>query len=203
MDMRNLICFLFLFLLGAAGARAQETLLGDSRVKGGFGGLIYEYGLNNELGRAAGGGGGLVFNSFFLGAYGVGVGDLEGLVEDGDLDKLDFGHGGLWLGASFPSYSLFHGYASLRAGWGALDIEFDSPTQQYDDLDKVFVFTPEIGLELNVTRWFRIAGTVGYRYLRGVDELNPLGEDGYNGAIGGLTLRFGWFGRPDRHKNWD
>lgn len=201
--MRNFCCLSLLILLGAISAQAQETLFGDARVRGAFGGLIYEYGLNNELGRAAGGGGGLVFNQIFIGAYGIGVGDLEGLIEEGDLDRLDFGHGGLWLGGSFPSYSLLHGYGSLRAGWGALDIEFDGPGQTYDELDKVFVLTPEIGVELNVTRWFRISGTVGYRYLTGVDEANPLGEDGFNGAIGGLMLRFGWFGRPDRHKDWD
>lgn len=185
---------LALLVLGLGSLQAQhETLFSNTRVVGAFGGPITEYGLSNDLNSSVGGGGALVINNFFVGGYGLAGVDFDKLYEDGEVDVLDIGHGGFWFGGTFQPYRLLHLYGSARIGWGAINIDLDDGTP-YRDLDKIFVATPEIGVELNLTRWFRVAGTVGYRHVAGVNESNGLKGDDFSGAIAGVTLRFGWFG---------
>lgn len=204
--MKNLIVAFFLLLAGILTAQGNphQTLLGRSPLSGAFGGPIYEFPAGSETLGGIGGGGGLVFRYFFLGAYGVASTDaLQELLDDGDLSGIGLSHGGLWLGATPLSYKAIHPYVSVRGGWGVLDIDFNDPDQQFSDLDQVFVVTPEVGLELNVTRWFRVAGTVAYRYVTGVNEATPpVVGDNIQGLTGGITLRFGWFG-SGRHRHRD
>ncbi|MFM9950616.1 MAG: hypothetical protein ACKV1O_21945 [Saprospiraceae bacterium] len=192
--MKRLLMMLALLGWLFSAAAQHETLFGSMRLVGAFGGPMYETGLNNDLGSSAGGGGGLVFRNFFLGGYGMGGGDFEGLLENGNIRKLEIGHGGLWMGFMVPSHKVVHLYGSARVGWGALNIELEDNGQQYDDLDKIFVLTPEVGVELNVFRWFRVTGTVSYRHVSGANESLGYKNEDLSGAMWGLGLRFGWFG---------
>ena len=190
-------CF---FLMGNLQAQ-HETLFNQARVIGAFGGPITEFGLGNDLNTSVGGGGALVINSFFIGCYGLAAADFDRLYEEGDLEVIDIGHGGIWLGGTYQPHRLVHLYGSARIGWGAINIDLDDNVP-YRDLDKIFVMTPEIGVELNLTRWFRIAGTVGYRNVTGVNEDRGLKGDDFSGMIAGVTARFGWFGRRRTGNNW-
>ncbi|NJL76626.1 MAG: hypothetical protein HC892_18020 [Saprospiraceae bacterium] len=60
---------------------------------------------------------------------------------------------------------------------------------------------PEAGVELNVFRWFRVAGTVGYQFFNGLDNQPQLQNLDLDNLRVGLTLRFGGFGR--RKSDWD
>lgn len=193
--MKKLI-FLALSMCLALAAQAQhETLFGNSRVVGGFGGPIIEWGLGNNLSTSVGGGGALVIENIFLGGYGMGSIDFSSLIEDERIDQIELGHGGLWLGYTLAPHRLMHLYTSARIGWGAVGIDVTSGSNFPRNTDNVFVLTPEIGLELNVAQWFRIAGTVGYRYVDGVNEkLGYYQSDAFNGYLANLTFRFGWFG---------
>lgn len=197
-----LACSMLLISIGAI-AQKQETLFGNSRIVGGFGGPIVEWGLNNNLNTSVGGGGGVVINSFFLGFYGMGSIDFDKLLDENeDIETLELGHTGLWLGFSTPSHKLLHLYGSVRMGWGAVNVDLKDPVLEYDDLDQVWVITPEIGAELNVTRWFRVAGAVGYRHLDGANAALGYSNKDFRGTTASMTLRFGGFGRF-RSKNWD
>jgi hypothetical protein len=199
--MQKQLLFFAVLLTSSIGLQAQhETLFNQARVVGAFGGPITEYGLSNDLSTSVGGGGALVINSFFIGGYGLASVDFDQLYDEGDVDVLDIGHGGFWLGGTYQPHRLVHMYGSARLGWGAINIDLNGNTP-YRELDKIFVATPEIGLELNVTRWFRLAGTVGYRYVTGVNEDRGLKGEDFSGAMAGVTLRFGWFGRR-RSNNW-
>ena len=188
-----------IFTFGALNAQT-ETLFKHVRVVGAFGAPITEYGIGNDFNTSVGGGGGIVLNSFFIGGYGLASVDFNQLYEEGDVDVLDIGHGGLWLGGTFKPHKLLHIYGSTRIGWGAMNIEVsEGSSNSYRDLDKVFVITPEIGIEMNVTGWFRVAGTIGYRAVSGTDEINGYKDEDFSGTIGAITLRFGWFG----HKRWN
>lgn len=209
--MKYLLLCLSFFSLSLLSAQ-HGTLLGRSPLNGAFGAPIYEFGFNSNDDRVGGigGGGGLVFRNFFLGAYGVGSNDaLTQLLEDGEISSMELSHGGLWLGVTPFTYSVIHPYLSARAGWGVLDLEFSDPNLEFADLDQVFVVTPEAGLELNVTRWFRIAATGSYRIVRGVNDDTPSSvTNSLEGFQGGITLRFGWFGsgndrRWSSHSSWD
>lgn len=181
-------------LLGLAVQAQHETLFNNARVVGGFGAPIVEMGLGNDMTTAVGGGGGVVIDNFFIGGYGVGSIDFERLIEDDDIQEVELGHGGFWLGYTLAPHRVLHLYTSARLGWGAVGIDVSENSSFPEDTDNVFVVTPEIGLELNVTRWFRVAGTVGYRYVDGIRDNSPYKSNAFDGTLANLTFRFGWFG---------
>lgn len=172
----------------------HETLFNRARVIGAFGGPIVEIGkYNGENGTAVGGGGGLIINNFFIGGYGLGGTDITEQFFDNDDDfRMDIGHGGFWLGLVYPQNKMIHAFSSVKLGWGAIGINFQDDDLSYDD--GIFVVTPEVGLELNVFRFFRIAGTAGYRYVDGIRKGGDVTQDQFNGLVGTLTFRFGGFG---------
>jgi hypothetical protein len=77
-------------------------------------------------------------------------------------------------------------------GWGGIDIEIDD--EGFTRNDNIFVVTPEVGVEVNVFRWFKIAGTVGYRAVTGVNSISGQSNEDFSGMAGTLTFRFGGFG---------
>ncbi len=172
----------------------HETIFNNARVVGGFGGPIIEMGLGNEMTTAVGGGGAVVIDNFFIGGYGVGAIDFERLIEEDEIEEIELGHGGFWLGYTMSPHRVFHPYISGRIGWGGIGIDVSDNSNFPQGTDNVFVMTPEVGLELNITRWFRVAGTVGYRFVNGVDESRGYDSEDFNGALANLTFRFGWFG---------
>ncbi|MEM6397680.1 MAG: hypothetical protein AAF741_15130 [Bacteroidota bacterium] len=194
-----------LLLLSSAMLSAQshgrhQTLLGRSPLNGGFGSPILEVGVSDGITNMFGGGGGLVFRNFFFGLYGLGSTDALGeLVDEGEITNIDLAHGGLWFGITPLSYNAVHPYISVRAGWGAIDINFDNPDTDFNS-DQIFAVTPEVGAELNLTRWMRLSGALGYRYISGVNDDNPLEESSLRGLTANITLRFGWFGS---NRSWD
>ena len=202
--MRQVLILAFFCLLTIVGLQAQhETLFNKARVVGGFGAPIFEWSLGNTTNTSVGGGGGIVIENFFIGGYGLGSVDFDALIEVGEVDNMELGHGGFWLGYTISPYKVVHLYSSARIGWGALNVDFRDGGVRYADLDKVFVMTPELGVELNVTRWFRVAGGVGYRWVNGVAETPEIKSDDFNDAVASLTLRFGWFGnRYKGRDNW-
>ncbi len=171
----------------------HETLFSRVSISGAFGAPIIEMNHEGAFGTAFGGGGALALEDFFIGGYGIANADFEGLINGENLDKLELAHGGFWLGYAPKSYKLLHFYTSARIGWGVLDVRINENGTRFEDLDKIFVMTPEIGIELNVTSWFRISGTVGYRWVRGIETNQFVDSDQFNGAISSINLRFGGF----------
>lgn len=200
--MKKLI-FLTLCLMSTLGLFAQhETLFNRTRVVGAFGGPIVEMGLDSDISTSVGGGGAVVFNNFFIGGYGLGSIDFDALIDNEEIEELEIGHGGFWLGYTYRPDKLLHIYTNARIGWGAVNVRFnDNSINSFRDLDQIFVLTPEIGVELNITRWFRVAGTAGYRWVDGVNERSGLTDDDFSGGIATLHFRFGWFGNRRWSKN--
>ncbi len=58
--------------------------------------------------------------------------------------------------------------------------------------DLIFVIQPTLGVELNVTRFFRIEAGSSYRYVIGTD-LDDMTDDDLRGFGAELTLKFGKF----------
>ena len=196
---KNLIV-IALCLFAFEGISQVQTLFNRARVVGAFGGPIVEFSeINGESITASGGGGGLIIDDFFIGGYGMGSFDIKDLTDDNEEIKMDLGHGGFWIGYTFRSHKLVHIFASTKLGWGGLDINIDETG--YSAVDNIFVTTPEVGIELNVFRWFKIAGTAGYRNVSGVNN-NVTGKsnEDFSGLTGTLTFRFGGFGDWRRAK---
>ncbi len=184
----KLLFLALLFSSGALFAQEQQTLFNHARVTGGFGGPVFSLSrANGQTGYGAGGGGGVVFNQFYVGLFGMG--ETYGPFYR-HQEQLALGYGGLWLGYTVPSHKLVHLSTSLKlAGGDCLHGELQRRLGGILD-----VSLPEAGLELNVSRWFRLSGTVGYRFVEGFEGWNDFGKNDLNAPVYNLTLRFGWFG---------
>ncbi len=209
----NLIFALILFLRITASAQdvenKQETLFGRGTSVSGFGGPIVEFSAaKGQFSVSNGGGGGVLLNqSFFLGGYGMNTSNRLDINIANANYKLDFGHGGFWLGYINSHNKLVHFASSLRLGWGSVTMR-DSRYwggSSNTRLSNCFVATPELGFELNITRFFRIAATAGYRIVAGISEINftdaqgnlteKINNSDFSSPIGAITFKFGWFGR--------
>ncbi len=200
--MRAIFTTLLLFsMLLTLNAQREQTLFGRAKYVGAFGAPILEiYDYEGETATSFGGGGGIIVGSFFFGGYGVGTTDFaEELIENNNDFTLDMAHGGLWFGIVPIQHKLIHPYVSFRMGWGAVDINFDVEPELND---AVFVMTPEFGLEVNVTSWFKLAGTAGYRKVNGIRTDSEIKTDAFDGWMAGITFRFGGFGHW-RYRNYE
>lgn len=194
------LCFALLLTVSFLSAQRDQTLFSGNNRTGAFGAPIFEYydlGKGGDFSIASGGGGALILGDFFIGGYGIGDINLVEIIENERAD-IDLAHGGIWLGATPFQQSALHPYMSVRVGWGAADIEIDD--NNFNRGDRFFVLSPEVGLEVNVFRWFRVAGTVGYQWYNGLDDAAQFGSIDLNNLRAGLTLRFGAFGR--RKSDW-
>jgi hypothetical protein len=189
--------FFFALMLFSGSLFAQQetqTLFKNSKVRGGFGGPIFSWSnTNNKTGYGAGGGGGVVMDRFFVGLFGMG--ETFDRINIGGNEQLALGYGGLWLGYTMPSHKLLHLYTSVKlAGGGVAVTNFEDDWEFDEDFnDATFVVVPEAGLELNIARWFRLGGTVGYRFVDGFEGWNNYKKNDLNAPVYALTFRFGWF----------
>lgn len=179
----------------AATAPKQETIFNNGKVRGGFGGPIFSWShTNGKTGYGAGGGGGVVFDRVFVGFFGMGETFDNPLV---NTQQLALGYGGLWLGYTYPSHKAVHLFTSVKLGGGGAGVTNYRDDWDFDDdwHDITFVAVPEAGVELNLARWMRLSGSVGYRYVGGFEGWSNYGKNDLNTAVYNLTLRFGWFGK--------
>lgn len=191
--MKRLYFLLFfgLFTLSISAQEKTQTLFSDENSYGGFGGPIVEFSsINGTTVADVGGGGGFLVNSFFVGGYGLGNDAAQVSIEDQTYD-INFGHGGFWFGYAIKQSKLAHLYTSFRVGWGQTEL-----TQNDDKFyeDRLLALSPELGIEVNVTNWFKVAGSVGYRSISGLDNLPVLTNDDFSGIYSAITFRFGGFG---------
>jgi hypothetical protein len=183
-----------LFLSGFGGSLTEITLLGDRFA-------IYN-----------GGGGGLLVNqTVFIGGYGLGLStnhyrddmkDITGI----DHPKLYFNHGGLWVGYIHQHYKPMHPSISLKVGGGEISLTdtyfHAAPFDERKGVDKVFVATPQIELEMNFVPWLKMNVGAGYRFVAGVDKSYQItGHDpqmyynakDFSSPFLSLGFYFGWF----------
>ncbi len=178
-------------IAGLAVQAQQETLFDDLDVRGAFGGPIVEIGnIVGETTGMVGGGGALILNNMFIGGYGIGTKSPD-YVNDSKNYNVHFRHGGFWLGYTSKSYKAIHFYTSARIGWGKARLR-DNDETVYSD--RIFALTPELGLELNLTSFFRLAITGGYRWINGINRIPGADNMDFSSPIGTLTFSFGGFG---------
>ncbi len=118
-------------------------------------------------------------NDFLIGWSGYGSGTN---LNNGD--KAEIGGNDLVLGYAFNSHKTIHPIVYVKGGRGSLKINEQK-------VDKVSVFEPSIGMEVNVLRWFRIGLEGGYRFVTSVDA-NGLDDNDFSSPVVGLRMKFGW-----------
>lgn len=217
----TLIVLLFFSSLEAQNeSNSSETkyLFGssDSKITG-FGGFSSTFGqARGKFAHYSGGGGAVLFNyKYFVGGFGVGMsGESEfediyseaGTVLRSNLST-SIGMGGLWMGYSFMHQNPIHFTASIKTGVGVISVhpdDFDHGNfyTVYDDY--VGMVEPEIALEMNLLRWWRLQVGVGYRYVFDIANdtyFNAAGENkryfkdnDFSTPTIGFSMLFGVFG---------
>lgn len=180
---------------------------------------------DNEFAVYNGGGGAVILNqTVYFGFYGTGLSTSHsspgftmenhaGLLIPYDKVYTKFGHGGFWLGYIHKSYKPVHFGASTKLGWGSASLTdqnysynnsgYDEPYNYYSIVtDEVFVIQPQIEVELNLLKWFKINASAGYQIVTGLDKyyINEQGNavdffnpKDFNQPVFNLTFAFGWF----------
>lgn len=161
----------------------------------GFGGPFMSFStLDGDFAHFMGGGGGVLLNNrFFFGGYGYGLTTRMTSKSDAyEGMKIEFGNGGFWFGGIMKPNKVFHLSYGLKTGWGEAQI-IDDYNDVVDVEDKIFVVTPNIELEMNVTRFMKIGAGIDYRLVLGIDDLAGYDNMSFSSPGACLSFKFGWF----------
>jgi hypothetical protein len=230
----NFICLVILALLikstnltFAQGEKEQETtkyLIDLNRVKlSGYGNLNHELSFVDEsLAYSSGLSGAFLFDyKYLVGIYSYTLNSRhlrEDIYPEGHSpstpsqptytkNRICFNHGGLMVGYIFNYSRMLHLSSNIKFGQGRIalvdrDIDFSGLEQHHHDW--VGVFTPEIDLELNLTRWCKLGLSLGYRTVFSVNDdtyINAVGEvkrlyntDQFSSPTISFKVHFGSFG---------
>jgi len=204
-----------IFLLLAVGtffAHAQDdysndqvrTLFSNSRSNGFYGAFSLGYSqLNGKDALVSGARAAYIFDHKFaigLGGYGfVNNIDYHTYYENHPMDyTLAGGYGGLIIEPIVGGRNPVHFSFPVLVGLGGVALIEDSPYNwDYEpfneiDHDLFFVVEPAVELETNLTRWFRLAASMGYRFTSQVN-LFETDENVLRGLVFNLTFKFGKF----------
>ena len=185
MNMRRLTFTLILsFLITAISfSQREETVFGSSGIDftgvwGGSTNGLVEFNNNFSLSNS----GYFLFeinNDFLIGWSGYGSGSTMA-----NGDKAEIGGNDLVLGYAFGSNKVIHPIIYAKGGQGSLKINEEK-------VDKVTVFEPSVGVEVNILRWFRVGLEGGYRFVTSVDAAG-LDDNDFSSPVVGLRFKFGW-----------
>lgn len=188
--MKRKFTFYLIMLFCISTYAQQETLFSNVRSIGAFGGPYIEVGsIAGEIGASVGGGGAISLDKFFIGGYGQGT-SYPDIMIDNQRWNIRFGHGGLWFGYVTRQLKLTHFYSSFKLGWGRARLTREN-NSELDD--RSFVLTPEVGVEVNLTDFFKITLAGGYRWVNGISQLPSLNNSDFSSPVGIITFRFGSF----------
>jgi len=166
----------------------------DVRISGMGGPFMQFTSVAGEFGHMMGGGGAVLLNNFFFGGYGLGLTNaIPDYVNQNSSDRLTLGHGGFWMGYTlFGDRSVHFTFSSL-IGWGEFGVMQDNGTYPFVR-DKIFLLSPTVEVEVNLTRYFRIGAGASYNLYSMMDENMHGYTNGDLSAPGGfLSFKFGWF----------
>lgn len=147
--------------------------------------------------------GGMIINRNYLlgiGAYGMASSnDFRGTHPGGtELKKLNLhgGYGGVIVGATLFTREIVHLSFPVLFGGGSIDVVDSKFVDNFTNVDVTveksafFVIEPHAQIEINITKKFRIAGGISYRYVTASGFQN-LEDSDLSGLAGNLSFRFG------------
>lgn len=190
-----------------------ETLFGDNISHGGYGALSMGYTkLGNYDAFAPG-----IRGAWIIG-HGIGIGFegtgfitelTTGILPDEDYSFITGGYGGLMIEPIFFGLRPIHFTVPIVIGAGAVVFESSSnytpsyPNSYYHtDYDQFFMVESGIEIEMNVTRFFRLALGAKYRFTTDVDltttndadqTLQVLSKNDLDNYTINLSFKFGKF----------
>jgi hypothetical protein len=182
-------------LFSQENEREYRTILDGNNLKiSGMGGPFMQFtSVAGEFGHMMGGGGGVLLNNFFFGGYGLGLTNripADANQMDND-DNLVLGHGGFWIGYSLFGHLPVHVSVSSLIGFGELGL-LQADTYLYNVHDQIFVLTPIVEVEANITQYLRIGAGATYNLYTGVNIEGYSSKDFSSPGVF-LGFKFGWF----------
>jgi hypothetical protein len=174
---------------------------------GGFGGVGVMYTRFNGSDKplVCGEGAVIIDHKLTLGGGGCGVAAMMNAEAYGSAphstgDRLTFGYGGAIGRYHFFSREAVNLAVGGLIGAGGITIQTwkgsgsrsDPDNYSNKSQDPVFVFEPQIGGFVNITRWLRLAAIGGYRFISGVDVKGLRSKD-LMGPTLGAQIQGGWF----------
>lgn len=190
----SLALLLTCLIVTAANAYDRTLITGQTEV-GGFAAPVARFiEIKEESGVLAGGRIGMVVNH----ALGIGVGGYGTVHEPAPgelagLEDLELAYGGLVLEYVFKSHALVHVCLPLLIGGGQVQLLGDYVDPETgEDSDTFFVLEPELSLEFNITRNWRLDLGVGYRHISGT-EFTDITDQDLSGVNGVVTIKIGAF----------
>jgi hypothetical protein len=206
--MKKLSFFTLFFLAYAtanvSGEQAQTLFGGKDLSHGGFGApeiKISDVDGHSRLftgAKAAW----IVDHGFYLGVGGYGMtwGIDAPPDEYGDKQYLHMGYGGVLMGYTFFSNWLVHAnieHIIGAGGYGLVNNAFgDENFERHMDRNNAnafFVWDPQVTMELNVAKYFRVTAGVGYRALAIPREKHGFSSQDLSGITGSLSFKAGKF----------
>ncbi|MFC0878458.1 hypothetical protein ACE01N_17825 [Saccharicrinis sp. FJH2] len=184
-----------------------KSLLGNKGANGGYLSIDITGGAmdGNQVFEAGGRLGWIINHSFAFGLAGYGF--AQNIVEDPatSVTQLDLagGYGGLLIEPIIWSKEIVHLSVPMVIGIGGAgknlsSSRYDYTTQTYyengniGENDLFFMLRPGLEVEVNLSRFFRIALGGYYHQALGF-QLEDVSSRALNGFTGGVSFKFGWF----------
>ncbi|MEQ9438920.1 MAG: hypothetical protein RIG62_07710 [Cyclobacteriaceae bacterium] len=195
--------FLFSFtLLYAQEDNKQETLVNGFRItsSGGYGGpSLRSSTIRGDFALLFGGYGGWYVNKKWMfggGGYGL-VTQLDvpesASVRPTEELHYDMGYGGFMVEYILKSDRMLHLTTHMLVGGGGISQDLEGePDLTEGTHSNFFVFEPGVGVELNITDFFRLNGGLTYRLISGSDTPGIQDKDLSSMAVF-LNFKFGYF----------
>lgn len=215
--MKQLLIILGLGMAVAVMGQEEKefrTLFGNDMSSGGYG--APEMKLSDVNGKSSllmgGRGGWIIGHSFVLGGGGYGLVTNNRFIYDEVLNgvdttreyRIDMGYGGLLLEYIAMPQRAVHLTFPVLIGAGGVslshklfdenDAEYvdDWSNWEYEESAAFFVVEPGIGIELNMTKFFRLELGASYRYINGTN-LRRLSDSDLSDFSLNMALKFGKF----------
>jgi hypothetical protein len=172
-----------------ATAIGETSLVGQTRELGGYGGLSFRYTrLGGTDGFLATIEAALLINRRYAFAFIAGGGTSAALDSLGSRVGMGFAALGFRYQVRFDSPLVLT--AGVMGGAGGMSIDRDDGTSETGDYDgSFFLFEPQLGAHLEITRFLRLGIDIGHRSVAGArDEV----RESVNGITSGFNVQVGW-----------
>ncbi|MEZ4948988.1 MAG: hypothetical protein R2784_06300 [Saprospiraceae bacterium] len=149
-------------------------------------------------------GAGMILNDFHAGLFWQNGNLGIKLLDDNNSYEINQEVVGLAFGYQKPATKFFHFQCGLKLGYGTsslqiIDLSSTNPAL-YNNSSQTFSVQPEIGGEMNVFKWLRVAMSFGYRDAFGYSGLRKINTGELSGLTYGFTVKLGNFGYTDIEK---
>lgn len=195
--MKTVLVFIGICLIATLAYAYDDTLIKPQTEVGGYFCIVSKHTqVKDAFAMLIGGKAYLLVNhswAFGAGGYGVVNDLLPDEFKDRGLVKLRMYYGG-WAVEYIPWHDkVFH--ITLGALIGAGKVEYKGEMRDPvtgEDSDVYFIAEPELNLEFNVTRFWRMDLGASYRYING-SELVDVPDEDLSNMTWNLTFKFGKF----------